>query len=399
MLRFFSAHIRTHLIQSISIFVVTLLSSLIIILLVFLYRNTSDAIRQYSYNAIDARRFTLQNETNYFDLFSHQVSGLPTGLQAQMEADPSIDRVAAYSLVHLPVLARFALFDFPLETDIPVFSVTDTALTGSGVRIGMSRAMIDFYNSRIAGSSAMFPQIPELLMQGQSVRLIFGASRMFPPASQTAIPIEGRISQIDENFPGFGLTLPESIVRSKMTEIGHPLSPPYKIVAYMKDPADITTIKARYGAYHSGFDLYRIHGREEQIGFIGEVFLGIAVFFMIVLSLFFAFLLLSYFRERRDIFRLVAILWLTWLRAHLLTLLEPISLMIIGIIAGVLAGYASVLGLVDLISSELQSRGILYSVHTIPTSLMISIGAWLIIVFTLAILLLGYRYRQQIYRK
>jgi hypothetical protein len=248
--------------------VVTLLSSLIIILLVFLYRNASDAIRQYSYSAIDELRFTLKNETNYFDLFSRQVSGLPTGLQAQMEADLSIDRVAAFSLVHLPVLARFALFEFPLETDIPVFSVTDTALTGSGVRIGMSRAMLDFYNIRIAGSSTMFPQIPELLIRGQSVRLTFGASRMFPPASQTAIPIEGRISRIDENFPGFGLTLPESIVRSKMTEIGQQLSPPYKIVAYMKDPADMEMIRDRYSAYHPSFDRFEIAKRERQIGMI-----------------------------------------------------------------------------------------------------------------------------------
>jgi hypothetical protein len=73
--------------------------------------------------------------------------------------------------------------------------------------------------------------------------------------------------------------------------------------------------------------------------------------------------------------------------------------MVSGIIAGVLAGYFSVLGLVDLISSELQSRGILYAVHTIPTSLMIWIGLVMMVLFTLAILLLGYRYRQQIYRK
>jgi hypothetical protein len=311
MFRFFSSHIRTHLIQSLSMMIVTGLSSLIIILLVFLYRNASDAVREYSYNAIDELRFTLQNETNYFDLFSHQVSGLPRELQAQMEADPRIDRVAAFSLVHLPVLARFALFDFPLETDIPIFSITDTALTGSGVRVGMSRAMIDFYNMRIAGSSAMFPQIPELLMHGQSVRLTFGASRMFPPASHIAIPIEGRISQIDENFPGFGLTLPESIVKSKMTEIGQELSPPYKIVAYMRDTADIDMIRSRYGVYHPSFDLYRIHGREEQIGIIRDIFLGVALFFAIILFLFFILLLLSYFRERRDIFRLVSVFGLT----------------------------------------------------------------------------------------
>jgi hypothetical protein len=40
---------------------------------------------------------------------------------------------------------------------------------------------------------------------------------------------------------------------------------------------------------------------------------------------------------------LVAVFGLTGLRSHLLTLLEPIVLMVSGIIAGVLAGYFSVL--------------------------------------------------------
>ena len=110
-------------------------------------------------------------------------------------------RVQAFSLVELPVLARFSLFEFSLETDIPVFSVTDNSLTGAVIPIGISRAMIDFYNTRIAGTSVMFPQIPELLIQGQSVRLTFGASKIFPPSPRIAVPIDGYIVNIDENYP------------------------------------------------------------------------------------------------------------------------------------------------------------------------------------------------------
>ena len=137
--------------------------------------------------------------------------------------------------MELPVLAKFSLFSFGLETDIPVFSVTDTALSGSGIPVGISRSMVDFYNLQFAGSSAMFPKINESFLIGQSVRVTFGASKIFPSLPTIATAIDANIVRIGDDFPGFGLVIPESIVRQKMQEIGYTLAPPYKIVAYMKD--------------------------------------------------------------------------------------------------------------------------------------------------------------------
>jgi hypothetical protein len=93
--------------------------------------------------------------------------------------------------VELPVTARFSLFSFGLETDIPIFSVTDTALTGASIPVGISRSMLDFYNLQFSGSSPMFPRIDELILLGQTVRMTFGAS------------IDGTITLIDDDFPGF----------------------------------------------------------------------------------------------------------------------------------------------------------------------------------------------------
>lgn len=92
-------------------------------------------------------------------------------------------------------------------------------ITGSGIPVGISRAMVDFYNVQFAGSSEVFPKINENFLLGQSVRLTFGASKIFPSLPTIATPIDGTIVQIGNDFPGFGLVIPESIVRSKMQEI------------------------------------------------------------------------------------------------------------------------------------------------------------------------------------
>jgi hypothetical protein len=100
-------------------------------------------------------------------------------------------------------VAKFSLFAFGLETDIPVFSVTDSALSGTGIPVGISRSMVDFYNIQFAGSSEMFPKVDPIFLIGQTVRLTFGASKIFPSLPNIATPIDGTITQIGDDFPGF----------------------------------------------------------------------------------------------------------------------------------------------------------------------------------------------------
>lgn len=122
-----------------------------------------------------------------------------------------------------------------MESDIPVFAVTDNVLTGSRIPVGLSRSMIDFYNLQFAGSSPMFPRVTESFLLGQSVEVTVGASKIFPSLPSIATPFKGTISHIGDDFPGFGIVLPESIIRNSMQEIGYTLGNPYKIVAYLKN--------------------------------------------------------------------------------------------------------------------------------------------------------------------
>jgi len=92
-----------------------------------------------------------------------------------------------------------------------------------------------------------------------------------------------------------------------MKEIGYPLAAPYKIVAYMKNPQDRAEVEKKYSSYHPEFDIDSIKKTQEKIYFLRSIFFGISFFIASILGIFFIFLLFSFFRERRDVFRIVYI--------------------------------------------------------------------------------------------
>lgn len=162
-------------------------------ILIFLYQNIASALAYYSYGIVDEHRFTLRSDTNILTLFSKNKPGLPPTLLDTLHADNRVEDIQAFTLVELPVIAKFSLFQFGLDIDMPIFAVSDGYLTGSEIPIGMPRAMIDFYNIQFAGSSAMFPKISESFLIGQSIELTFGASKIFPSLPRIASTITGKV--------------------------------------------------------------------------------------------------------------------------------------------------------------------------------------------------------------
>jgi hypothetical protein len=63
--------------------------------------------------------------------------------------------------------------------------------------------MFDFYNLQFAGSSELFPQMPESFLRGQKLELIFGKSKVFPSLPSPNPPIIGTITRISSDYPGF----------------------------------------------------------------------------------------------------------------------------------------------------------------------------------------------------
>lgn len=395
MFHFFFSHFRAHIFRNVSMILISSISILVVLVLVFIFQNASRAITYYNYNTIDVRRFTLSNETNYFDMFSRKWVWLPFSLVDELKADNQLSRVQSFSLVELPVLAEFALFDFHLETDIPVFSVTDTALTGSSVPIGISRAMLDFYNMKVAGTAAMLPRIPETFVKWQWVKVTFWASKIFPSLTQIASPIEWKITQIDENFPGFWITLPESIVKKKMWEIWYTLSPPYKIVAYMNDSSLIPLIEKKYGQYRIEFDATKIQKLNNQIWFMKHIFLWCWVFFISLFGTFFLFLLFSYFRERRDVFKIVTLFGLSGFRARMITLAEPLFLVVIWMVVWGISAYYGIWILVENIQLELVLRWISYILFPLSIEFIVILCVIGVIISSFIVICLEFYWRKK----
>ena len=395
MISFFLSHIRSHLFRSISMFFIACISVTTLSILLFFYQNIVWALSHYDYNIVDEHRFTLRSDTNFFTLFSKNATGLPTTLVPELDSSHRFDRIQSFSLVEIPVLAKFSLFSFWLETDIPVFSVTDSALTGSNLPIWISRSMVDFYNIQFAGSSIMFPKVTESFLIGQKVKITFGASKIFPSLAHIATPIDGSIVRVGDDFPGFWIVIPESIVKQKMQEVGYTLSPPYKVVAYMKDVRDRSIVQEKYGAYNPEFDIDSIKKAQEKIYFLRNVFFGISFFMASILGIFFVFLLFSFFRERRDVFRIVYIFGLSGIKARILTLAEPIFLLVIGGIAGSLVAHLMSSWLVERWSIELLSRGISYMLLPVQGSSIFFIWVSLCVIFGGIIIALEYFWRRK----
>ena len=158
-----------------------------------------------------------------FQLFGKASDSLDTATVKQIETEGRLENVQVFHLVDIPVTANFRFFNFNFETDVPVFSVTDSALTGAEIPVGISRVMMDFYNTQFAGSSELFPQMRSSFLIGQSIDFTFGESKIFPSLGNIAEPVTGKVVAIRNDFPGFGIVLPESLVRKKVEETGYTL--------------------------------------------------------------------------------------------------------------------------------------------------------------------------------
>ena len=88
--------------------------------------------------------------------------------------------------------------------------------------------MIHYYNLELAGTHPMLPHLDEEFIRGQQVILHFGASKLFPHAGSGEVILTGSITQIDHDFPGFGIVIPYKKMAESMRALGYEPRTPYK---------------------------------------------------------------------------------------------------------------------------------------------------------------------------
>ena len=75
----------------------------------------------------------------------------------------------------------------------------------------------------------------------------------------------------------------------------------------MKDIRDTKMVREKYSMYNPEFDIDASAKTQAKIYFFRNIFLGISLFLVSIFFLFFVVLLFSFFRERRDVFRVIYI--------------------------------------------------------------------------------------------
>lgn len=387
MIKFILSHIFLNKIRSFSIILSIVILIFIMLTGIFLEKNISTAINYYSHHGNNELKVSFFNSTNLMSLFQKE-KWLNEEMVEKISTDTSLEKVQVFRLVHTPVSAKFWFFSFSLESDIPVFSVTDSTLTWAKIPVGISRSMIDLYNTQFAGSSGMFPIMKEKILLWQEIEFTFWKSKIFQSSSSIAKPIIGTISSINNNFPALGIVLPESIVRQKMQETGYNLWNPYKIIAYMKPNAKIQDIRKKYKNIHPVFEIDEIQKTKSKINFIAHIFLFIQIFIFWLFWLFFAFLLGWYFRERKYIFQMTSLFELKNYKSYIITLGEPIIFSVIGVSIGGIISHFSLLFFKEKTTSILIEKWITLPIENIPIwSLFINIGFLVIIIFVLIFIL------------
>lgn len=328
---FFFTYIFRHKVRSLSLIIAIFLAFLTIFFGIYLHKNTENAISYYTKNTDNDARVRFSASSNLFSVF-HTENNFNENLIEKIQTDPRLEKIQIFRLVNIPVMAKIGFLGFELESDVPVFSVTDSALPNQKNAVGISRTMLDLYNTQIAGSSQMFPKMKEIFLLGQNVEFIFGKSKIFQTPTHSSVPLNGKITTINNDFPAIGFTLTESTVREKMHEIGYAIGNPYRIIAYMKNPKDADAIKNDYQKIHLTFDKEENAQFRGQIFFIGMVFFLVGGFMISLFFLFFIFLLLGYFRERSDVFTMISTFGLKNISSYKMTLGEPLLFAFVGMI-------------------------------------------------------------------
>lgn len=173
MFSFILSHLREHKARTFAMMLAIVVMIVVAIFSLFLYENTRSALQYYSYDLVDENRFTLRSSSNILNLFGAENKGISDETIQKLITDERVRDVQVFRLVEIPVVAHFSFFTFKFETDVPVFSVTDGVLTGATVPIGLSRAMVDFYNAQFAGSSPLFPEMNGQFLIGRNITFIF----------------------------------------------------------------------------------------------------------------------------------------------------------------------------------------------------------------------------------
>ncbi len=392
MISFLFRHLLTARLRS--LWVIFFASCIIIsgFLGIFLYKNTIAAIDFYTESSTDPQRLVLKSEGSLIDMFSRESGGINMNTLEKMKQDPRVKQVQTFTFADIAIFGRFSLFSFAIESDIPVFWVDDSLHEIEG--FGISPSMIHYYNLELAGTHPMLPHLDEEFIRGQQVILHFGASKLFPHAGSGEVILTGSITQIDHDFPGFGIVIPYKKMAESMRALGYEPRTPYKAIIKLKDEKMLTDFRKEYGERSIEYMIDAGKDQERRLWVLRIIFIGtgggLSVLFLWLLY----FLFSGYFREQKNA-TLLSLIYAIWKKkTWILSFGWPILLIVFGwFFAGVCIAIFHIF-LFPLFWEWLRIHGIMVPIISLTSTELIWFLGLLILIFLSLLLCARWPYRK-----
>ncbi len=308
MLPFIFSHLRNNITRSALICIGILISFLVSISTHFLYINTIRIFEYYSIWDVNQDRFEVTKEGwGVLSLLHKDSASIDDSIQTMIAEDDSIQWWYWFTLVELPVVVTMNIFSFTLETDVPVFAVSDnyfcknetTCSLENHMPIGISRLLFDFYNTNLAGSAQFFPRFPEWILKWQSMEFSFWTSKIFDYKLPNPSILTWVVQKIEWDLPWFGITLPRSSVEKSMNALGFYIGKPYKIIWYIEHGVSPESIREKYKKHGVNvlFDSDKTENIHKKLSLYQTLLLSVSIINSLFFYILIGFLLTGFIRE------------------------------------------------------------------------------------------------------
>lgn len=275
----------------------------------FVYKNIEWAYIKKQIWDVNLKRFYIKDSAGgIFNIWNKKK--LDETVADKLENDPRIDKVYRYYLFDVPTTLDVWLLKLELTTDVVVFAVGDNFYNdyGYALGVGISDKILDFYNTNLAGTTALYPNINENMLKFLDMDLTFGKSTFYQ--YDTSYSKNEKISAIDPNLPVLWLTIPKSYADEIIKKLGKWKAILYKIQGITKDESYIKDIIAEYKKnYEVWYDQEMYLQIQNKLKNVKFIILLVNSFAIVILISFLIYIVYSITERNKEIYFSFKILW------------------------------------------------------------------------------------------
>ncbi len=275
----------------------------------FVYKNIEWAYVKKQIWEVNLKRFYIKDSAGGIFNIGNKKK-LDESIATKLEKDPRIDKVYKYYLFDVPSTLDVGLLKLEFTTDVIVFAISDNFYNDHGyaLGVGISDKILDFYNTNLAGTTALYPTINQNMLKILDMKLTFGKSTFYQYDSTYSI--DKKITAIDPNLPVLWLTIPKSYADEITAKLKKWKAILYKIQGITKDEAYIPEIINEYKqTYEVGYDQEMYLKIQNKLKNVKFIMLLINSFAVIILVSFLIYIVYSITERNKKIYFTFKILW------------------------------------------------------------------------------------------